>query len=307
MPNTILHASLLLAGTLLLGACDSTFDINVNEGQQDEAYSPLNDTGITACGDYASDGGSGTHNNDVDCASVGSTQTAAGSDGDGDPVPAGQDAVYGRDATHNDNSDGHAGFSFTKLDSNGDALADQSVSYVIEPWACVKDNVTGLIWEVKTDDGGLQDKGWRFTWYNSTGVNDGGDHGVGDTGVGTTTGLENTTDTYAGSDNCFDANRCDSEKYAADINAINTGVGLCGFNDWRLPTKAELNNIVSRDRVSPAIDATYFPNTLNSYYWSASPHASVSYRAWIVAFSYGNDSAIDKDSTYSVRLVRASN
>ena len=53
----------------------------------------LNDTGITACGDAS--------NNNLDC-----------------PVNDyhGQDAEYGRDATHNDDSDGHAGFSFTKLD-----------------------------------------------------------------------------------------------------------------------------------------------------------------------------------------------
>ena len=65
-----------------------------------------------------------------------------------------QDCSHGRDTTHNDNSDGHAGFSYTKLDSNGKPLPDQTVDYATTPWACVKDNVTGLIWEVKTDDGG---------------------------------------------------------------------------------------------------------------------------------------------------------
>ena len=34
-----------------------------------------------------------------------------------------QDAQDGRDKTHDDDSDGHAGFSFTKLDANGNALA----------------------------------------------------------------------------------------------------------------------------------------------------------------------------------------
>ncbi len=73
----------------------------------------------------------------------------------------GQDAEYGRDATHNDNSDGHAGFSFTKLDANGNTLPTTALS-----WSCVKDNVTGLIWEVKTDDSGLQDMGNIYSWYN---------------------------------------------------------------------------------------------------------------------------------------------
>jgi hypothetical protein len=58
-----------------------------------------------------------------------------------------EDADYGRDVTDSDNTDGDAGFSFTKLDSTGKELAASSTS-----WACVLDNVTGLVWEVKTAD-----------------------------------------------------------------------------------------------------------------------------------------------------------
>jgi hypothetical protein len=52
-----------------------------------------------------------------------------------------EDCNYGRDKTDNDSSDGHAGFSFTKLDSSGNPL-DVSA----ESWSCVQDNVTGLVW-----------------------------------------------------------------------------------------------------------------------------------------------------------------
>ena len=46
---------------------------------------------------------------------------------------------------------GDAGFDYTKLDSDGNELsADQS------SWTCVRDNHTGLVWEVKTTDGGTQ-------------------------------------------------------------------------------------------------------------------------------------------------------
>jgi hypothetical protein len=31
----------------------------------------------------------------------------------------------------------------------------------------VRDNVTGLVWEVKTADGGLRDQKWSYTWYDS--------------------------------------------------------------------------------------------------------------------------------------------
>ncbi len=243
------------------------------------AYTPLNDTGITTCGDYVDGGGSGNDDNNLDCAAAGSTQTNGGTDADGDPVPAGQDAVYGRDATHNDNSDGHAGFSFTKLDANGDALAASAAS-----WACVQDNVTGLVWEVKTDDGGLQDKDNTYTWYNSTGVNTGGSAGTAIGGV------------------CTGGSGCDTEKYVVDVNATN----LCGANDWRLPTIAEFSNIASRDRINPAIDTDYFPNTMNGRHWASSPYASDNNYAWFVDFNDGGESVSSKNLKSRVRLVRAS-
>ena len=34
----------------------------------------------------------------------------------------------------------------------------------------VKDNVTGLIWEVKTDDGTIHDKDTKYTWQNAQDV-----------------------------------------------------------------------------------------------------------------------------------------
>jgi len=100
----------------------------------------LNDTGITTC--------SNETENNLTC-----PQT---------DYP-GQDAEYGRDVTHNDDSDGHAGFSFTKIDENGDDLPASATS-----WNCVRDNVTGLIWEVKTDDGGLREIGTSL----DSGIND---------------------------------------------------------------------------------------------------------------------------------------
>lgn len=55
------------------------------------------------------------------------------------------DCNTGRDWAFSDNSDGKAGFSFTKIDALGYALPAS-----VSSWACVKDNVTGLIWENKT-------------------------------------------------------------------------------------------------------------------------------------------------------------
>jgi hypothetical protein len=240
----------------------------------------LNDTGITACGDYAY-GGSDSHQNNLDCAAVGATASAAGTDADSDPVPAGQDAHFGRDVTANDDSDGHAGFSFTKIDASGNALPASAAS-----WDCVLDNVTGLMWEVKTDDGGLRDKDWTYTWYNADSAANGGSAGT------------------ANSGSCYDSSNCDTEKYVAQVNDVANG-GICGYSDWRMPSQEELQSIADMSRVSPAIDTNYFPNTLSSWYWSASPVASNSGLAWLVNFYYGDDGWGDKGYAVYVRLVRA--
>lgn len=59
----------------------------------------------------------------------------------------GDDATHGRDsvaALKNDNNDGLAAFSFTKLDYQGNKLSDNSSNF-----SCVEDNVTGLVYEKK--------------------------------------------------------------------------------------------------------------------------------------------------------------
>ena len=51
---------------------------------------------------------------------------------------------------------------YTKLDAGGQDLPDSA-----EDWAMVRDNVTGLIWEVKTNDGSIHDKDGTFTWRDA--------------------------------------------------------------------------------------------------------------------------------------------
>ncbi len=217
---------------------------------------PLNDTGIVRCADAS--------RNDLPC-----------------PVSGypGQDAQYGRDVTHNDDSDGHAGFSFTKLDAAGNALSAGA-----SQWSCVRDNVTGLVWEVKTDDGGLRDKDWTYSWYNPNSDTNGGSAGYADYG-----------------NNCYDPARCDTHKYVADVNSQ----GLCGARDWRLPDRFELESITSDGPYShPAIDEAFFPNTKRSTFASSSPDANYSDGAWGVSFNYGHVVGFTKFSPFRVRLVR---
>jgi hypothetical protein len=221
------------------------------------ATHPLNDTGITTCSDDS--------NNGLGC-------PVAGFEG--------QDAEHGRDVSHNDDTDGHGGFDFTKLDANGNALASSATD-----WSCVQDNVTNLVWEVKTKDYDyvydLRDTNNTYTWYNSTGVNDGGSAGTENGGL------------------CSDGVNCDTEKYTAQVNHQ----GLCGASDWHLPSKEELLSIVDYSRENPAIDTLYFPHTKNSKYWSSSPFADGNSYAWYVNFFTGNADSFNKYYQY-VRLVR---
>ena len=222
---------------------------------------PLNDTGIDWCAD-------GTRNF-LSCPVAGYPW---------------QDAQDGRDATHNNDSDGHAGFSFTKISNSGKPLPNSAVlGSGANDWACTRDNVTGLIWEVKTDDGGLRDKDWTYSWYNPDTSTNGGFEGYPDYG-----------------DNCFNKVRCDTHKFVADANAK----GLCGASDWRLPNRFELESLTRNDRYIPAIDTSFFPNTTTTFFWSSAPHAHYTNFAWSLEFEYAHSGYHYKYHALYLRLVR---
>lgn len=70
----------------------------------------------------------------------------------------GHDGEFGRDVRAPNKADGRAGFSFEKIGPGGEALPHNAPA-----WSCVRDRVTGAMWEVKTADGGLRDGRRRFT------------------------------------------------------------------------------------------------------------------------------------------------
>ncbi|MDM8518258.1 hypothetical protein QUF76_18840 [Desulfobacterales bacterium HSG16] len=69
------------------------------------------------------------------------------------PCPSSGEDFYGQDGNYNINPP-----SYTKLDANGNDLSDTA-----SDWVMVRDNVTGLIWEVKTHDGSVHDKDKTYT------------------------------------------------------------------------------------------------------------------------------------------------
>jgi hypothetical protein len=92
---------------------------------------------------------------------------------------------------------GHAGFDYAKLDANGAELPADAAQ-----WSCVRDNVTGLIWEIKTGDGGLHDKDWTYTWHEPDKTKNGGKPGRKNGG------------------SCGKTSRCDTQGFVRAVNAI---------------------------------------------------------------------------------------
>ena len=257
--------------TAISGELESLASVEVSEtplaSPVPTAAGKLNDTGITQCADGSTNG--------LSC-----------------PVSSypNQDAQTGRDFNSNDDSDGHAGFSFTKLDANGNPLLANATS-----WSCVKDNVTGLIWEVKqggngtVGDEGLHDADDLYNWYSTDSSNN-----------GSFVGYEDAAAICHGYSSTNAASYCNTQSFVERVNQA----GLCGANDWRLPTRESLRSIASYDRVSPAIDTDYFPQTSSSWYWSSSPDANYNSHSWIVSFNYGYDNGSHKSHSRNVRLVR---
>lgn len=224
----------------------------------------LNDTGITASQCYQAG-----RDVLVSCASLGATTLSST-----------QDGMRGRDADPATNGavDGKLGFSFTKIDAAG-----QPLSASANDWNCVKDNVTGLMWEVKTV-GGLRDWNTRYSNYDST------------TQVIEANGVHVTQ-----------ANIDAATNSVGFKNAVNVQ-RLCGATDWRMPTSLELSSLVDygAEYPNPVIDSAWFPNTQigsnNALYFTSSPFGVSSSLG--VDFDGGSILSSDRDSGY-VRLVRA--
>lgn len=238
----------------------------------------LNDTGQTQCYNAA--------DAPVACSA------AVGGDAGVNPR---QDARYGRDAAAAAGQltkvgAGSAGFDYSKVANNGSTLATSAVlGSAATDWACTKDNVTGLVWEVKTS-GGLRSSAHTYTWYSTDATSNGGNAGA----LG--------TNTCAGSLAAAPYNnQCNTQNFVAAVNAV----GLCGASDWRLPSQRELLSIVHAGNTDPSIDTAYFLNTSNFYYWTKTTFAAVPAAAWVVDFGFGSTAAYGKSGGYNVvRLVR---
>jgi hypothetical protein len=171
---------------------------------------------------------------------------------------------------------------YTKISNIGNPLPDSSLlgGWYPEHWECTKDNKTGLVWEVKSADGGLRDMNIEYTNYF-----------VGETGYGSNTNSD-------------------------QLVKIANKLSMCGAANWRLPTHNELMTLVvcsdgkyDKDGYclnqisSPTINSIYFPNTSSNAYWASESDGTANILAWLVDFHYGYSGSSNKKAINSVRLV----
>lgn len=170
---------------------------------------------------------------------------------------------------------------FTRLDSTGVEMAGGVALH----HSCVRDGRTGLLWEVKQDEPGLHHRDDLYTWYSSDASSNGGEPGVADGGT-------------CGSP------PCDTESFVAAVNAA----GLCGRNDWRMPSRDELLTVVDPRRIGTGatMDPEYFPETAEAEYWTGTTFTMYPQGAWVVDTIYAHDRVDAKIESKRVRLVSGS-
>jgi hypothetical protein len=185
------------------------------------------------------------------------------------PCPLEGEPFYGQDAQY------VKARSYTKLGQGGAVLSETAGS-----WLMVKDNVTGLVWEVKgakdgtKDYNNANDADNTYTWYDPNFAEYPGTPGDG----------------------------TDTQDFIDKLNASAYG----GFSNWRMPTVKELTTLVDRGRTSyPYINTVYFPTTQANWYWTSSSYGGGSSNAWYVLFNGGGMDGRNKFESRYVQAVRS--
>ncbi|MDF4421610.1 DUF1566 domain-containing protein [Vibrio parahaemolyticus] len=241
----------------------------------------------------------------------------------------GQDASYGRDALNQPGFDGHAGFTFTKLDAAGNALPSNEVHY-----RCILDNRTGLIWEMKETAQTLpslsgdalkkhlddhlkndtypydmanimwQGANYKYYWYNTNDATNGGADGGRGEIVPKTSHPINAECAFPNKNSVSYSsayNRCNTEVYAKAMNEL----AVCGFKDWRIPSIGELSSIHNHRATDPVPgEIDFFPNTMAGDYLSSTPSADGTGAVWCSSSETGQVRLCNKQHVNYIRMVR---
>lgn len=169
--------------------------------------------------------------------------------------------------------------SYIKISYTGEELPTSATQ-----WACVEDQNTGLVWEVKTAEGGLHNKNNLYSWYEPLG--------------------NSKVVGVAGGGRCDDDTDCDAHTFVQALNAVK----YCGYSDWRLPTRDEVQTIVVvGNGKADTINRDYFPHGLASWYWTATTNQRHPEYAWYLLFRNGITLSDLKARPKHLRLVRSDN
>ena len=180
---------------------------------------------------------------------------------------------------------------------DGELKIGQPVRYEELSNGCIKDQNTGLTWEKKTNNGGLNDQKWTYIWYNSNPLLNGDFAGYmkapRSAGVTCHSSLEN----------------CNTEAYIQKLNETK----YCGYQNWRMPNLDELRSLQVFDtpRDSHPNRIFYAANATNHAAWSASSSTFSSvndirqYRAWSVDLLGDHSDITGKTGLLGVIAVRA--
>ncbi|HEU0220569.1 MAG TPA: DUF1566 domain-containing protein [Gallionella sp.] len=173
-------------------------------------------------------------------------------------------------------------FDMTRL--NLDGSVNDGKDYAKQPWACVLDNQSGLVWEVKRTEPSLHNINNTYSWYDPDQNSNGGFAGKANGGT------------------CTGSN-CDTESYVKAVNAEK----LCGFTDWYLPSRFELGTIVDESVFfpGPTLPKAFFPESVGGKYWTDTTFKTRRASAWVLRFDQGSDYVAEKSEGFNVRLTHA--
>lgn len=161
---------------------------------------------------------------------------------------------------------------FIKIGADGEKLLDHAGAAV-----CALDKKTGLLWEIKTFDGGVRDVESTYDLVAKDSVID---------------------DVLSIRGECYKI-YCTSDSYLEYLNDTK----LCGLDNWRVPTFYEFESILDRRYYDPVINQGVFRNERGAKYWTATTLKNDPSMVMQIDFFNGSSSFVKNQIPLAIRAV----